>query len=273
MSTKAINDIEKLTIQNYSTYIGKINFYKNDYYFTNLKNKGNYDVNIIKDFLYTIISETNFILDIGAHAGIHTLSYSTINPNINVYSFEPQKKMFELLKYNIEQNKLQNVKLFNNAVGHENKKTFICNKVTDGPNAHKQIEYGTDNNFNLGGVSLGEDGEEVEMITIDSLKLDKCEFVKIDVEGFEKHVLIGGMETFKKYKPIIFFESNQKEKESKGIYELDEEYDEMNTFEFILKKLNYKVIISTYGQNYLAISKIEDISKVSIFNQCHPMTF
>lgn len=282
MSVKAINNneeitnenIEELTKQEYSMYITKINFFKNDYYFTDSINKGNYDVDIIKNFLHPLISESEFILDIGAHAGTHTISYSTINPNTTIYSFEPQKKMFNLLKYNIEQNELNNVKLFNNVVGHENnKKVFLNSVITDGPNNNKKIEYGTDNNFNLGGVSLGKDGEESKMITIDSMKLNKCDFVKIDVEGFEKHVLMGSIETFTKYKPIIFFECNQKEKESKGVYDLDEEYDEMSTFEFIFKKLNYKTIISVGNHNYLAMYKVEDFSKLSLFNHCHPMSF
>ena len=264
MSTKAIDEnIEKLTKKFKTIFLPTINYYKNDYYFTDPDNQCDGDEDLIRNYIYPFISESQVILDIGAHAGTHTISYSSINPSIIMYSFEPQKKMFDLLKYNIKQNKLQNVKLFNNAIGHENKEVFLNNVVTDGPNNNKQIEYGTDSNFNLGGVSLGEYGEEVKMITIDSLNLSiACDFIKIDVEGFEKHVLMGGIKTIEKYKPIILFEYNEKEKQSKGVYELDKKFDEMNIFEFITKILKYELIINTYSQNYLAIYNAEDISKL-----------
>ena len=48
---------------------------------------------------------------------------------------------------------------------------------------------------------------DVELITIDSLNLDKLDFIKIDVEGYEPLVIEGGINTIKKYKPIITLES------------------------------------------------------------------
>ena len=44
------------------------------------------------------------------------------------------------------------------------------------------------------------------MITLDSLKLEKVNFIKIDVEGQELNVIKGGVKTITKNKPIIFFE-------------------------------------------------------------------
>ena len=60
--------------------------------------------------------------------------------------------------------------------------------------------------MNYGGVGLGENGQNIQMITIDSLQLTKCDFIKIDVEGYEEHVINGGINTIKKYKPIIVLE-------------------------------------------------------------------
>ena len=52
--------------------------------------------------------------------------------------------------------------------------------------------------MNWGGLALGScsEGEEVEVITIDSLKLSACDFIKVDVEGMELPVLQARQKTF-----------------------------------------------------------------------------
>ena len=51
------------------------------------------------------------------------------------------------------------------------------------------------------------EGDEVEMITLDSLNLAP-DFIKIDCEGLEWHVLVGGEQTIRTHKPVIMFEEN-----------------------------------------------------------------
>lgn len=50
-------------------------------------------------------------------------------------------------------------------------------------------------------------GDEISMITIDSLKM-KVDFIKIDVEGMEYDVLKGAKETIRTHKPVIMIEEN-----------------------------------------------------------------
>ena len=46
----------------------------------------------------------------------------------------------------------------------------------------------------------------VEIRTLDSLNFSRIDFIKIDVEGFELEDLFGGINTIKKFYPIIYFE-------------------------------------------------------------------
>jgi hypothetical protein len=52
--------------------------------------------------------------------------------------------------------------------------------------------------------------ESVEVITVDEFakrtNLNRLNFVKIDVEGMEFKVLKGGVEAWKRLKPVLFFE-------------------------------------------------------------------
>ena len=50
-------------------------------------------------------------------------------------------------------------------------------------------------------------GDQVQMITLDSLKLAP-DFIKIDVEGLEYDVLLGGEQTIQNYRPVIMVEEN-----------------------------------------------------------------
>jgi hypothetical protein len=74
------------------------------------------------------------------------------------------------------------------------------------------IDYASPGNF--GGVSLDDrDGpERVEVITLDSLGLDRCDFMKIDVEGMEDDVIAGAATTIRRHKPIIYVENDRRER-------------------------------------------------------------
>lgn len=54
------------------------------------------------------------------------------------------------------------------------------------------------------------DYDSLKTFTIDSLGLKKLDWIKIDVEGEELHVLKGGIKTIKKCKPTILLEIHHK---------------------------------------------------------------
>jgi hypothetical protein len=68
--------------------------------------------------------------------------------------------------------------------------------------------------FNFGGVTLleGNAGIPVPCLTLDQLNLTKVDFLKIDVEGMEAQVLLGGQQMLKKFKPILYVENDRLEK-------------------------------------------------------------
>lgn len=56
-----------------------------------------------------------------------------------------------------------------------------------------------------GGTHVGGDGD-IEMRTLDSFELQNVDFIKIDCEGYEHHVLEGARETLKRCMPTIIVE-------------------------------------------------------------------
>lgn len=131
------------------------------------------------------------VVDIGAHIGIHTLSMSRLAGEAGVVvAFEPQLKIYSELINNIVLNNKNNIVAYRCALGNKRASVEMNPPVAD----------------NEGATSLGSGGDSVEMITLDSLKLDDVSFIKIDVENFEYEVLLGAKETIARNKPYMIVE-------------------------------------------------------------------
>lgn len=132
------------------------------------------------------------VIDIGANIGNHTLYFLNECECSFVTCFEPTVETFRILSKNIELNGVvDKTKLINAACGE--KETFGLVIINDSDTGSNHIEIKEDGNTRI--------------VAIDKLSdLGKVDFIKIDVEGFEYHVLKGMKEVIHKYKPIIFIE-------------------------------------------------------------------
>lgn len=220
-----------------TTSSGYISYYKNDAAFVGCLEVGGqiFETDLVVKYLDGIIKNSKVIVDGGAHAGSHTVLYKSINPEVTIHAFEPQSKMFDLLSHNVKQNNFNNVFLYNLALANKASITRMGTSVSDvyydenhepvrlengelHEAVYTNISYGDDNVFNLGGLGFGEDGEQVSTITIDSLNLHRCDFIKLDLEGAEPLALAGAMSTIQKFYPTILFEHNHHQL-SDNIYE------------------------------------------------------
>lgn len=133
------------------------------------------------------------VLDIGANIGNHTLYFAKECGAEKVYAFEPIKDTYGILEQNVKINDLKDrVVLVNKGVG-------VCA-------GKASIErYDVDN---IGATSLKNDlNGEIEICSIDELAIsEKISLIKIDVEGHEKEVIQGAIETIKTSLPSIMVE-------------------------------------------------------------------
>lgn len=225
-----------------TNHYGSIDYYVNDEEMVKqISDNLFFEQMYVEEWLSLIVAESTFVLDIGAHCGSHTLLYKKINPNLIVHAFEPQSMMYNLLCNNIMLNDLDNVVCHNKAVGHFSGSVEMNQRVADGQNTDNDIEYGTDLFYNLAGLEVGSGGESVEMVKIDDFNFQKVDYIKIDVEGYEPFVLEGAIETIKRSKPVISYESNSKC--AKGVTRTSHE---------ILVDLGY-TCTNVWGDNWLAI--------------------
>jgi len=234
------------------TKYGLMGYVKNDLWFImDLVNRSAvYEANLIEDHLTDIIKNSKYIFDIGAHCGSHTIVYSSMNPDAIIQCFEPQSVMYHTLLLNIRSNNRHRVNPHNMALGREVGILRLSNSIADGPNEFQPIDFTSNNFYNLGGMQIGTDGEEVLCDVLDNYDYGGCDFIKIDVEGFEALVFAGGQNLIKKYRPSILFEHNNKTvkeevKEKLGLSDVD-----LDVFA-MLRSLGYTEFIKVNNDNYL----------------------
>ncbi len=130
------------------------------------------------------------IIDIGANCGIATIILGKQNPESTIYSYEPDKDVFEILKKNIEVNNLKNIKIFNMAVSNNNKeKITLCKHPHySGGNTTYSDNNTFSNHFNCNVISYDIICTSLDKI-INEYNLNEIGLLKIDCEGGEYDIL------------------------------------------------------------------------------------
>ena len=158
------------------------------------------------------IRESDIVLDIGGNIGQTALFMAKkTGRDGRVVSFEPIPETYGRFLTNLRLNgSIQNLMVENIALGdtHEKLKMLAENSGNSGQNRI------------LNEYEPGSKVVEVEVMPLSSyLKtkpLPRIDVVKIDVEGFEYHVLKGAAEVFKQYKPVLYIELSEKNLSRQG---------------------------------------------------------
>ena len=182
------------------------------------------------------IKPNSIVLDIGSNYGQMSILWSKVKPGVQVYSFEASSYIFTILKKNIEINNA-NVKAFNNIVGNVREKlAYISKSKLD-----KYTSYGSNK---LEFTKEKKNSDKIECIKIDDIAFNQnISVMKIDVQGFDLHVLKGAKETIKKYEMPIIFEYDK---------DLEKDFDyNFRDFENFLEEIKYKIILKIDKNNYL----------------------
>ena len=182
---------------------------------------------IDKLHLFSKKINSEILIDIGAHIGFYSILSSDRFEQI--YSFEPNGRNFIVLKKNIEDNKLKNIRMMNFGLG-ENEEVLIGNSNTKGKL------------FQTSGFTINKDNKKGKRVLIkkgdDVLQFkNKSLTIKIDVEGFEFFVLKGLKSNLINNWCVLQIEIWEK--------------NNVDVHNF-LKSLNYKMISSIDGDTYFS---------------------
>ncbi|MEJ0076511.1 MAG: FkbM family methyltransferase [Alphaproteobacteria bacterium] len=179
---------------------GKLMYLLNDAYIgRSLDVYGEYSEGEI-DLFRQLLRPGDVAIDAGANIGALTVPMARlVQPGGAIVAFEPQRAIFDILCNNLRLNALANVSAFRRAVGR-----------TTGTISVPPLDYRRPDNF--GGVTLGAaGGEEVQLVTIDSLGVARLRLLKVDVEGMEHDVITGARATIERLKPAVYVENDRAE--------------------------------------------------------------
>ena len=138
----------------------------------------------------------NHILDIGAWVGTWSMAMNKFCGR--VVAFEPDSLHYECLVKNVS----DDIETHQLAVGSEEKLISL-----------------SEDNFTQSKRIIGEGS--IPMITIDSMKLDDVDLIKIDVEGYEMEVLKGAVNTLENVSYLIIELNNNTKKYGSSNIEIE----------------------------------------------------
>jgi FkbM family methyltransferase len=145
------------------------------------------------------------VFDIGAHAGQFSKLFAKMAPDGRVYAFEPSAYARSVLVHALSWNRIGNVEIVPVGLSDTAGQLILTTPIK------KRGGIG------FGLAHLGSEVSErptitqlVQLTTIDLFfeenPINRLDFIKADVEGWEYHILKGGFNALKTYKPALFLE-------------------------------------------------------------------
>jgi FkbM family methyltransferase len=159
-----------------------------DPYFSTLANEGEWP---FLRFCERYLRDEYNCLDIGANVGLMTSHMSEYCTSGKIICVEPNRAIFSALQKNIEANGIKNAAAVNAAVSEQDGELRFTEESASG-------------HIDPAGTAV------VESVTLSTLLarhgIDRVDFIKMDVEGYEPVLLRGNLDVLKRDKPLVFLE-------------------------------------------------------------------
>jgi len=127
---------------------------------------------------------TKVVVQAGGNCGMQVVKFAEFFET--VYTFEPDPVNFYCLVNNLP---YDNVIKFQCCLG-ESHKMISMNPLKD----------------EIGGFYVNENKGNIPTLRVDDLNLSSCDFIQLDVEGYQLFALNGAINTIQKFKPVISIE-------------------------------------------------------------------
>ncbi len=152
---------------------------------------------LVNDRVNVTVEPGDVVIDAGAWIGDFA-AYASVRGAGTVYAFEPTEETFEILQKTAELNK--NIVPVKKGLSDENVARKFFPNVT-GNSGGNGFMIGRDNPDSI------ETTYQVETVTLDDFvrenSIQRVDFIKADIEGFERHMLAGAQETLARFAPKL----------------------------------------------------------------------
>ncbi len=161
------------------------------------------------DFLHflSLLPDHSSVLDIGANIGVMSVHLARKLPASQIFSFEPVPENLHTLRSLLKFFKLQNVKIFDFALGnYEGTAEIILPEVKNVKFHGLSHIEGIEGTAGDRGVRYSVTMHKLDDIAELQESIYPITGIKIDVENYEYNVLEGARALLTKYKPLIYAE-------------------------------------------------------------------
>lgn len=183
-------------------------------------------------YLEKYLKKDMTFVDVGANQGEFTLFAAFKLTDGLVISFEPLGKNLKSLFENISLNNFSNISI--NQFGLSNKNEKLPIYTSENKLLHSGVHEGLSSIYKTDDRSILEEVVDIKVFDIEYFdKIQKLDFVKIDIEGAELYCLKGMEKSINKFRPQILIEINDETFRAAG-------YTKRELLNYI-KTLNYSV--------------------------------
>jgi len=212
--------------------------------------------------------ESSVIADVGANVGLYTCVGARAMPSGTVVAFEPAPANLEFLRRNVERN------------GVADRVAVVAEAVSDAPGQARFFLSDGIGNHSLASENAGSERHlDVSVTTVDQhFGGGHVDILKVDVEGFDTHVLKGARETLAAHHPAVFVELLTSHLEQGGISPQDlvnalaDQYAHIFVVDNVrrtVKESTRDELLTLAGQqvhtNLIAVDRPEQLAAVTSF--------
>ena len=156
--------------------------------------------------LRPLVPADAIVFDVGAHAGQFAKLFARVAPRGTVYAVEPGRYARFILRAALRLNRIRNVAVLPCALGDRPGVSLLTVPVK------RSGSYG----FGLAHLGAGTREAETELVpvatlddTVASLGLQRLDFIKADIEGYEHRLILGARATLARFRPALLLEMNE----------------------------------------------------------------
>lgn len=193
--------------------------------------------------LMSLIRSGDTVLDIGTNFGTTILQFAKYTGEKgSCYGFEPDPVNFKICQANLQLNPFKNIYVDNIGLG----------------NSEGSFKLIVDSESNRGcnKINIDATGKESHTVTVKVLDnwvkehaVNKIDFIKIDVEGFEMNVLKGAEKVLQEHHPLLFIELDD--------HNLKLQNSSASELIYFLEQNGYSI---THSETDIKISSTDDFS-------------
>jgi FkbM family methyltransferase len=157
---------------------------------------------IVVEILKQLYSNNYHIIDAGCNVGYTSLYLANKLTNTTIVAIEPCKENVSILHINVELNKLQESILIKEmALSADSEKRFVNSR-----DSRDRLDWAN--------VTIEDENGEVQSITVNEIRQDEkwdfIDFLKIDIEGYEKEIFSTGSNlSFLQHTKVIAIEVHE----------------------------------------------------------------